>query len=64
MMMRMKSVYFGRNPNFVWSSGHDLVMCREVLVFVHFRFNIRSPERGQAWESLAEKLNAMSLISE
>lgn len=38
-------------------------MCREVLVVEPFRFKIRSPEGGQAWESLAEKLNAMSSLS-
>ena len=38
-------------------------MCWEVLVVEPFRFKIRSPERGQAWESLAEKLNATSSLS-
>ena len=35
-------------------------MCREVLQIEPYQFKIRSPERGQAWESLAEKLNENS----
>ena len=53
-------IYFCGNPNFVWSNDHDILMCREVLQIEPFQFKIRSPERGQAWESLAEKLNANS----
>ncbi|CAH3133365.1 unnamed protein product [Pocillopora meandrina] len=35
-------------------------MCREVLQIEPYQFKIRSPERGQAWESLTEKLNENS----
>ena len=35
-------------------------LCREVLQIEPYQFKIRSPERGQAWESLAEKLNENS----
>ena len=34
-------------------------MCREVLVEEPYRFKMRSTERGQAWEVIAENLNAM-----
>ena len=47
----------------MWSNDHDIVMCREVLIVEPYRFKIRSPERGKAWESLAETLNAMSSLS-
>ena len=52
-------LYFGRNPNFVWNNDHDIAMCQEVLVEEPYRFKMRSTERGQAWESIAENLNAM-----
>ena len=44
----------------MWSNDHDIVMCREVLQIEPYQFKIRSPERGQSWESLAEKLNENS----
>lgn len=53
------SIYFGRNLNFVWNNDQDIAMCREVLVEEPYRFKIRSAERGQAWESIAENLNVM-----
>jgi len=34
-------------------------MCREVLVEEPYCFKMRSTKRGQAWESIAENLNAM-----
>ena len=34
-------------------------MCREVPVEEPYRFKMRSTETGQAWESIAENLNAM-----
>ena len=47
----------------MWSNEHDIVMCREVLIVEPYRFKIRGPERGKAWESLAETLNEMSSLS-
>ena len=34
-------------------------MCREVLVSESYKFKLRTPERGQAWESLAQQLNSI-----
>ena len=34
-------------------------MCREVLVSEPYKFKLRTPERGQAWESLAQQLNSI-----
>ena len=46
----------------MWSSDHDTVMCREVLVVEPYKFKIRRPKRGQAWESLADNLNSIPSI--
>ena len=43
----------------MWNNDHDIAMYREVLVEEPYRFKIRSTERGQAWESIAENLNAV-----
>ena len=53
------NLYFGRNPNFVWNNDRDIAMCGETLVEGPYRFKMRSTEREQAWESIAENLNAM-----
>ena len=34
-------------------------MCGEALVEEPYRFKMRSTERGQAWESITENLNAV-----
>ena len=40
-------------------NDHDIAMCGEAFVEEPYRFKMRSTERGQAWESIAENLNAM-----
>ncbi|XP_068674873.1 uncharacterized protein [Montipora foliosa] len=47
------------NKYFQWSSEHDVIMCREVLVSEPFNFKPRSPERGKVWDAIAQRLNAI-----
>ena len=37
-------------------------MCGEALLEEPYRFKMRTPERGQAWESIAENLIAMQSL--
>ncbi|XP_068737656.1 trichohyalin-like [Montipora capricornis] len=47
------------NKYFQWTTDHDVIMCREVLVSEPYKFKLRAPERGQAWESVAQQLNSI-----
>ncbi|XP_068743600.1 uncharacterized protein [Montipora capricornis] len=47
------------NKYFQWTTDHDVIMCREVLVSEPYKFKLRTPERGQAWESVAQQLNSI-----
>ena len=40
-------------------NDRDIAICGEALVEEPYRLKIRSTERSQAWESIAENLNAM-----
>ncbi|KAJ7363111.1 hypothetical protein OS493_011385 [Desmophyllum pertusum] len=44
---------------FQWTTDHDVIMCREVLVSEPYKFKQRTPERGKAWESVAQQLNSI-----
>ena len=51
--------FFVRNKYFQWTHDHDVIMCREVLLSAPYNFKTRSIERGQAWDSIAHRLNAI-----
>ena len=46
----------------MWNYDHDLLMCREVLDIEPYQFKLRSPERGKAWKTLSNNLNATSSV--
>ena len=48
-----------RGKYFQWTTDHDVIMCREVLVSEPYKFKARTPERGQSWESVAQQLNGI-----
>ena len=51
--------HFDRGKYFQWTTDHDVIMCREVLVCEPYKFKPRTPERGQSWESVAQQLNSI-----
>ena len=51
--------HFNRGKYFQWTTDHDVIMCREVLVSEPYKFKPRTPERGQSWESVAQQLNSI-----
>lgn len=46
----------------MWNSEHDILMCREVLDIEPYQFKMRSPERGKAWETISNNLNATTCL--
>ena len=51
--------HFNRGKYFQWTTDHDVIMCREVLVCEPCKCKPRTPERGQSWESEAQQLNSI-----
>jgi len=51
--------HFNRGKYFQWTTDHDVIMCRKVLVSEPYKFKSRTPERGQSWESVAQQLNSI-----
>lgn len=45
-----------------WTEEHDIVLCREVLVAQPYQYRAKSAERGSAWTSIANELNAVQEI--
>ena len=43
----------------VWTIDHDKDLCREIIVTLPFKHRHGSRERGQAWDSIAERLNSL-----
>ena len=41
----------------VWSTSHDVLLCREILVIEPYRYKVGTRERGQAWDKVASALN-------
>ena len=40
-----------------WKEEHDVLLCREILVFQPFKFKERTVERGKIWEEIANRLS-------
>lgn len=62
LFQRLPSLFlplFFRNKYFQWTYDHDVIMCREVLLSAPYNFKLRSIERGQAWDSIAQRNNAI-----
>ena len=45
-----------------WTEEHNIVLCREVLVVQPYQYRPKSAERGSAWTSIANELNAVQEI--
>ena len=45
-----------------WTDQHDVLFCREVIVFELFTYKPGSKERGQCYDRLAESLNVINDI--
>ena len=39
-----------------WTTNHDIVFCKELLVSRLFETRKKSSERGQVWEAIAKRL--------
>ena len=42
-----------------WLNEHELILVQEILLFKSWRYRQGSVERGNAWKSTSEALNAM-----
>ena len=42
-----------------WSTDHDVLLCREILVTEPYRLKIGTLEREQAWDKVANALNSV-----
>ena len=40
-----------------WTTTHDVILCREILLCEPYKFKEGSRERGQCWDMIAEHLN-------
>ena len=47
-----------------WTSGHDVMYQREVLVHQPWRQKYGLQERGKVWEKIAESLNGLNTVCE
>ena len=45
-----------------WTTEHDIILCREVLVAEPYTCKAGTREKGQCWDSVAENLNAVSTV--
>ena len=45
-----------------WTSGHDVMFLREVLVHEPWKQKYGSQERGKVWEKIAESLNGLNTV--
>ena len=43
----------------VWSTNHDVLLCREILITEPYRYKAGTRERGQAWDKVAQALNSI-----
>ena len=43
----------------VWTSEHDELLCREILVEEPYRFKLGTRERGQCWDKIASSLTRL-----
>ena len=47
-----------------WTSEHDVMFLREVLVHEPWKQKYGSQERGKVWEKIAESLNGLNTVCE
>ena len=44
----------------MWTSDHDILLCREVLLVEPFNHKPSTRERSQAWDTIADDLNSIT----
>ena len=44
----------------IWTEADYTMLVREILLFEEWEYRHGSPERGQAWENIAENLNKLA----
>ena len=52
----------GRKRIMVWSDDKDEILCREILLFEPYKFKVRSHQRGNAWQAIADNLNSLETM--
>ena len=45
-----------------WTTEHDVLLCREILVEEPYKFKHGSRDRGKKWEKIAQNLNAVDRL--
>ena len=55
-------VIFPYRQKMIWTSQHDVLLCREILVTQPFQHKIGSREKGQSWDKIATVLNSMDTV--
>ena len=53
-------LYFVLFRKMEWTDQHDVLFCREVIVFELFTYKLASNECGQCYDRIAESLNAVT----
>ena len=43
-----------------WSTSHDVLLCREIMVIEPYSAKPRTAQRGQLWKDIADRLNCLS----
>ena len=43
----------------VWTTKHDVALCREILVVEPYKYKVGSREKGQSWDRIATALNSL-----
>ena len=46
----------------VWSTNHDVLLCREILIAEPYRYKAGTSERSQVWDKVAQALNSIEGI--
>jgi len=46
----------------IWTNGHEVLLCSEVLLMDPFQFKPSTRERGAVWEAIASYLNSIDAI--
>ncbi|XP_029180213.2 uncharacterized protein [Acropora muricata] len=45
-----------------WTTTHDMLLCREILVEEFYRFKKGSNERGRIWTQISQNLNSVAAV--
>ena len=45
-----------------WTTTHDVLLCREILVQEFYKFKKGSNERGRIWTQISQNLNSVAAV--